>query len=241
MDWAIQVEQLTKSFGHLLALRGIDLRLRRGKFLTIFGPNGAGKTTLIRILSTLLRPTAGRIEILGMDLRDAGEEIRRQIGVLSHQTFLYNNLTPMENLKFYGTLYGLDHLKERIELLLEQVGLEGRRNDPVRTFSRGMQQRLAIARTLLHDPQVVFLDEPYTGLDQHAARMLEGLLGQMRSGQRTILLVTHNLARGLGMGDEVAIQVGGRILYREERGKIDPASFEERYFHCVEEGPAWDS
>ena len=240
-EWAIRVEGLTRSFGHIPALRGINLRLKKGKFLAVFGPNGAGKTTLIRVLSTLLKPTSGQAQILGMNIRNEGETVRRMIGVLSHQTFLYPNLTCLENLKFYGAMYRVAGLQERIEVLLEQVKLKARMHDPARTLSRGMQQRLAIARTLLHDPRMIFLDEPYTGLDQHAARMLEGLLKQMCSGERTVLMTTHSLARGLELCDEAAIQVEGRIVYQEDRDKLDADGFEERYFHYVEEKPAWNS
>ncbi|MFQ5904100.1 MAG: ATP-binding cassette domain-containing protein, partial [Candidatus Binatia bacterium] len=137
-EWAIRVQGLRRSFGHILALRGLDLQLARGSFLTVFGPNGAGKTTLIRILSTLLKPTSGRVEILNMDIGEEGETIREKIGVLSHHTFLYPNLTPFENLKFYGAMYRVNGLKPRIEELLTQVDLKARMHDPVRTLSRGM-------------------------------------------------------------------------------------------------------
>jgi len=181
----IELHQLTKAFGSKVALRGIDLRVAAGESLVIFGPNGAGKTTLIRILSSLSRPTGGSVRIGGLDLRTHADGIRRHLGVVSHAPLLYDSLTAEENLRFFGRLYSLADPEPRITALLERVGLAGRRGDLVRTFSRGMIQRLAIARALLHDPAVLLLDEPDTGLDPQAAEMLHGLLAELsgRTGE----------------------------------------------------------
>jgi heme exporter protein A len=146
----IEIRGLIKSFGHKAVLKGIDLEVADGQFLTLVGPNGAGKTTLIRILATLSRATSGTVWMGGFDLADESIDIRRHMGLVSHQTLLYGDLTPDENLRFYGRMYDVPDLEDRIGTVLRQVGLEGRRHDPVRTFSRGMQQRLAIARAILH-------------------------------------------------------------------------------------------
>jgi ABC-type multidrug transport system ATPase subunit len=235
----IELRKLTKAFGRKIALRGIDLRVAPGESLVLFGPNGAGKTTLIRILSSLSRPTSGAVYIGGLDLRTHAEGIRRHLGVVSHAPLLYDSLTAEENLRFFGRLYGVTDLEGRITLLLEQVGLAARRKDLVRIFSRGMTQRLSIARALLHDPEILLLDEPDTGLDPQAAEMLHRLLADLggrssawRTGSpdlppdapgasrsstqnatRTIVTVTHNLERGLALADRVIILAGGRIVY----------------------------
>lgn len=175
----IELRKLTKAFGSKVALRGIDLRVAPGESLVIFGPNGAGKTTLIRILSSLSRPTGGKVFIGGLDLATHADGIRRYLGVVSHAPLLYDSLTAEENLRFFAQLYAMPCPGERIAEMLGRVGLTARRNDLVRTFSRGMVQRLAIARALLHDPQVLLLDEPDTGLDPQAAEMLHGLLAQL--------------------------------------------------------------
>ena len=178
----IELRKLTKSFGSKYALRGVNLRVMPGESLVIFGPNGAGKSTLIRILSSLSRPTSGTVHIGGLDLATHADGIRRHLGVVSHAPLLYDSLTAEENLRFFAGLYGMSQPEPRITTLLGQVGLTTRRGDLVRTFSRGMVQRLAIARALLHDPQVLLLDEPDTGLDPQAAEMLHDLLVQVSRG-----------------------------------------------------------
>jgi heme exporter protein A len=226
----IEARGLEKWFGPHPAVRGIDFTLHSGEFLTLFGPNGAGKTTLLRLLARSLRPTHGEIRSVGAKADEDDEAFRRRIGVLSHQTYLYGQLTAEENLRLYGRLYGL----ERIDWLLEEVGLQDRRSEYVRTFSRGMQQRLALARTLLHDPELVLLDEPYTGLDPHAGLMLRGVLEKLRDGRRTVVLVTHNLSQGLELASRVVVQVGGRWISDEPRSLIDAAGFEREYTARVE-------
>ncbi len=228
---ALEARALEKWYGPLPAVWGIDFALAAGEFLTIFGPNGAGKTTLLRLLCGALRPTRGEVRIAGERVAGGGEGAawRARIGVLSHQTFLYAGLTAFENLDFYARLYGLDQRRERVERALAEVGLHERRGDRVQVFSRGMQQRLALARTLLHDPVVVLLDEPYTGLDPHAAAMLRAVLERLRDGARTVVLVTHNLSQGLELADRVVVQVGGCWISDEPRAAIDPARFEGVY------------
>jgi heme ABC exporter ATP-binding subunit CcmA len=231
----IYARNLTKSFGNFKALRGIDLHLERGRFLTIFGPNGAGKTTLIKILSTLMKPTSGEIKIAGLDPREEGESIRKQVGVISHSTYLYPNLTAYENLKFYGKMYDLPNLQEKIHAILEEVGLKDRMHDLVRTYSRGMQQRLSIARAILPDPAVMFLDEPYTGLDLHAAEMLRDLLQTVHTRERTLIMTTHSISQGLEVSDTVGILVKGKLVYLESTQKTDGRDFGKTYFYWVEQ------
>jgi len=222
-----------KWYGPHPAVRPLDFRLQSGEFLTLFGPNGAGKTTLLRMLAGALHPTNGEIRVAGERIDRAEHGWRRRIGVLSHQTFLYGRLSAAENLRFYGRLYGVQRLPEEIELRLVEVGLWERRDDAVQGFSRGMQQRLALARTLLHRPDLVLLDEPYTGLDPHAARMLRGVLETLRDGQRTVVLVTHNLSQGLELADRVVVQVAGRWVSDEPRSAVDARGFEQVYTERV--------
>jgi len=240
-DAAIRVRGLWKYFDHFPALRGLDVELARGRFLTIFGPNGAGKTTLIKVLSTQIHPSEGEVEVGGFPLPSEADKLRRRVGVISHNTYLYPTLSARENLLFYGRMYGVSELEDRLSKLLEDVGLGGRRDDRVATYSRGMQQRLSIARALLHDPDIMFLDEPYTGLDQHASKMLRGVLETLHTGERSIVLTTHNLEQGLEMCDEVAIQVRGRMVYREPISSVDRAGFEQVYFDHVGKDFRWDS
>ena len=226
---AVEARGLEKRFGYRVAVGPLDLQLVSGEFTVVFGPNGAGKSTLLRLLAGLARPTRGEVWIGGRRIGEGGEEWRRAVGVLSHQTFLYPGLTATQNLEFYGRLYRLEQRHARVEEALAEVGLADRAGDPVREFSRGMQQRLALARTLLHDPAVVFLDEPYSGLDPHAAALLGNVLGRLRSERRTVLLVTHNLAQGLELADRVIVQARGRWVFDEPRAAIEPAEWEAAY------------
>jgi heme exporter protein A len=247
----IELRKLTKAFGSKVALRGIDLRVQAGESLVIFGPNGAGKSTLIRILSSLSRPTGGRVLIGGLDLATHADGIRRYLGVVSHAPLLYDSLTAEENLRFFAQLYNMKDPAPRIAEMLERVGLTARRNDLVRTFSRGMVQRLAIARALLHDPQLLLLDEPDTGLDPQAAEMLHDLLMQAsgRTGERengsvnggphsptppltysrTIVTVTHSIERGLAIADRVVMLAGGKIVFSDSARGMSQTEFRPLY------------
>ena len=225
----IQVRDLIKSFGPRVALAGVNISVEAGEFVTLVGPNGAGKTTLLRILATLTRPTSGAVQIAGLDPARAGSEARRRIGFLSHQTLLYDDLSAEQNLRFYARMYDLDAAAARVDDLLERVGLAARREDLVRTLSRGMHQRLALARSVLHRPQVLLLDEPYTGLDPQAAQALTDLLVELVGEGGTILLTTHNLERGLALGRRVVMLARGRVVCDKPRDSIDPATFGEAY------------
>jgi heme exporter protein A len=231
---AIEIRNLTKKFGSQVALQGVDLNIAEGEFLTLVGPNGAGKTTLVRILATLSRPTSGEVWVDGWNLADGATTVRQRIGFISHQPLLYGDLTADENLRFYGRLYDVPNLANRIDEVLEQVGLLARRQDPVRTFSRGMRQRLSIARAILHHPTVMLLDEPYTGLDQQAAAMLEEVMRAAGATLHTVLMTTHDLDRGLAMSDQVAILSGGRLVYKVPRTDLDEVSFRQVYREAVQ-------
>ncbi len=229
----VVIQGLTKRFGPTWALRKVDLTLTAGAFLAVFGPNGAGKTTLIRILATLSRPSSGEIYVASVPLKRAGTQLRRSIGLVTHQTLLYPDLSAEENLRFYGRLYDVPNLDWHIDQALERVGLQARRYSLVREFSRGMQQRLSIARAILHDPALLLLDEPYTGLDPEAAETLGEILVTLHGQGRTIVLATHNLERGLALCDEVAILARGRVAYRASREEIDGEDFGAIYRHYV--------
>ena len=225
----IEVRNLAKSFGPRAVLAGVDLSVEAGELVTLVGPNGAGKTTLLRILATLARPTSGTLRIAGQDPVRAGGKVRHTIGFLSHRTLLYDDLTAEQNLQFYARMYDLGDGLARVDDLLERAGLAARRHDLVRTFSRGMQQRLAVARAVLHRPQILLLDEPYTGLDPYATQVLTHLLGELTGGGCTILLTTHNLERGLTRCDRVVVLAQGRLVYDERREAISPGTFSETY------------
>jgi heme exporter protein A len=233
---AIVLENVEKRFGRLAALEGIDLIVPGGA-LALLGPNGAGKSTLLRLVATLSKPTHGRIFIRGVDARKEPERVRADIGLICHQTLLYEELTAGENLRFYGRLYGLHDLKERVRTALEGVGLFGREHDRVRGFSRGMKQRLAIARATLHHPTVLLLDEPFAGLDAAACAMLSDRLRQLRRDGRTVILVTHDLHRGLALTDRFAILNRGRFVAKGETGGLSIEAMESCYENAINQYP----
>ena len=226
---AIEVRKVTKAFGHQVALRGVDLRVSEGEFLTLFGPNGAGKTTLIRIVASLARPSSGEVRLRGQDLGRAAVTLRRDLGLISHNPLLYGDLTAEENLRFFARMYDLPEAGDRVRAVLDQVGLLARRRDPVRGFSRGMVQRLTIARAILHDPAIMLLDEPYTGLDLQAADMLRAVLQDLAASNRTVILTTHNLEQGLEMCDRAAILHRGRLAWEGSRDGVDLAAMKDIY------------
>ncbi|MCZ7546890.1 MAG: heme ABC exporter ATP-binding protein CcmA [Anaerolineae bacterium] len=226
----IEVRNLMKAFGLRPVLRGVDLTVEAGQFLALFGPNGAGKTTLMRILAALSKPSMGVVRVGGYELpRNAGA-VRQRLGVVLHQPLLYEDLTARENLAFFARMYSLDGAGDRVEAILTQVGLAARAHDVVRTFSRGMQQRLSIGRALLHDPDILLLDEPYTGLDPEAAALLDRLLREVIADRpRTILMTTHDLARGLALADQVAVLARGKIVHAGAPDGADAQDFAALY------------
>jgi len=191
----IKVHRLVKRFGAKTVLRGLDFEVKQGEFVALLGPNGAGKTTFLRILASLSRPTLGEVSVSGYALPSQAAAVRARLGVVTHQPLLYGDLTAEENLRFYGRMYGIPEINQKINEVIEILGLTLRRADLVRTFSRGMQQRLAIGRAILHDPEVMLFDEPHTGLDQDACDMLDRLLRDVAGRGRTVVMTSHDLAR----------------------------------------------
>ncbi len=228
-EYIIEAKGLEKKFGYKTALRKVDLFLEEGDCLALFGPNGAGKTTLIQILCSLMRPTSGEVVIAGFDARYNSVALHQIIGVIAHDTFLYSDLTAAENLIFYGRMYNVPQLNEKIEELIKLVGLSEYMNNHVQTFSRGMRQRLSVARAIIHDPMILFLDEPYTGLDQQGAEDLQQLLKRFRDQGKTIVLTSHNLSRGLELCNKVAILKSGALIYQEDIAKINKDDFKRTY------------
>ena len=227
--WDVEVRGLRKSFGSVPVLRGLNLRIAAGQRAVIVGPNGSGKTTLLKILATLLRPSAGAARVAGFDIRSQTSEVRRNIGLLCHQTYLYGELTCQENLLFYARMYGVVDPPQRSRAMLRLVGLEGQTDTLARSLSRGMQQRLALARAIIHEPLVLLLDEPDTGLDQRWADVLRDLVAERAAQGGTTLLTTHNLERSLDLADRVAVLNGGRIVFSARRDDLDVGSFKEAY------------
>ncbi len=229
----IHVHGLTKSYGPIYALRGDDLDVETGESVTIVGPNGAGKTTLLRILATLLQPSSGEARVNGMDLSTRSYDIRARIGFASHRSLVYDSLTVEENLTFYGKLYRVPALAARTEDVLRTVGLLSRRRSRAGTLSRGMQQRLSLARAIIHRPDLMLLDEPYAGLDQESAEMLEILLDAVHGEAGTVIMTTHDLERGLSRGDRVVILNKGRIAFEASSSSLTLQQLRDTYWeHC---------
>ena len=234
---AIETKKLTKVFGDRKALDRVSIEVPEGAFLSIFGPNGAGKTTLVRTLATLSRATSGTALVAGFDAKEEPDKVREHIGLISHNPMLYPDLTAMENLMFTAQLYGVVNAEERVRELLRAVELDHRRFDVVRTFSRGMTQRLSIARALMNDPDVVFLDEPYAGLDPHAVEIFDGLIEQLRDG-RTFIMVSHDLQKGFDVCTHALVLTRGRVVSYAPKEDIDFEQFRQLYRETVGMGVA---
>ena len=218
----ITVRKLVKRFGLKTVLRGMDFSVASGEFVALLGPNGAGKTTFLRILSSLSRPTMGSVNIAGYSLPDQAAAVRRRLGVVSHLPLLYGDLTAEENLRFFARMYNVPHADQRISAVLDLIGLTSRRRDLVRTFSRGMQQRLAIGRAVLHDPEVMLFDEPHTGLDQDACLMLDTVLREVAARGRTVVMTSHDLARVADLASRFDVLSRGVITATVQRSQIEP-------------------
>lgn len=227
------LEKVEKWFGPTVALKGVDLRIEPGDFLVLLGRNGAGKSTLLRVAARLVRPSAGRVEICGLSLEQEAETVRRRIGFVGHQSCLYRNLTARENLRFFSRLYDLPDRESLIENAMTQVGLQSSADREVKGFSRGMQQRLAIARATLHQPELVLLDEPFTGLDWEASEILSQWLEQFVQKGGTVLMVTHDLDHGMGRVNRWVFLNQGKIC-RELKGAT--SSIREEYQRFLREG-----
>ena len=233
----IEIQNLSKSFGAHKALNDLNFSLPEGAFLSVFGPNGAGKTTLLRVLSTLTHQSAGSARVLSYDLKKQPDDIRERIGYISHRSMLYLDLTAEDNLTLAARLYGVSEPAKRVAELLSTVELTARRHDSVRTFSRGMTQRLSIARALVHDPKLVFLDEPYSGLDPHAVEIFDALIEKIREG-RSFVMVSHDLQKGFELASHVLMLAKGRQVMFCEKTALDPESFAARYHAVVGMGVA---
>ncbi|NOZ59612.1 MAG: heme ABC exporter ATP-binding protein CcmA [Euryarchaeota archaeon] len=234
---AVELRDVEKSFGRHRVLRGVTLSVERGEAFVLLGPNGAGKTTLIRIVATLLRQDSGEVRVLGYDARKEAQEVRRRIGVVSHNPLLYEELTARENLEFYARAFGVPI--RRAEEMLERVELEERADDQVSTFSRGMKQRLSIARALLHSPQVLLLDEPTTGLDIRGRRDFYALLERLLEEGVTLLMTTHHPEEAERLCSRGAVLHSGRVVAegRIQELKASVGSLEEAYLRATgEEG-----
>ena len=231
---AIEVRGLKKAFGRTAVLRNLDLDLHWGEVLTILGPNGSGKTTLVKVLATLTRPDAGAVRVSGLDLARAGESVRRNIGVVTHDTLLYDGLTGYENLKFFARMFALTQIEERIETVAERMGMSARLHQRVGTLSHGMKKRFSIARALLHEPAILLMDEPESGLDQEALSMLKDLIVEGTSPFRAVLMTTHNVEYGLALGHRMAILAHGRIAYHESLDTAGTEAVKDAYFRYTE-------
>lgn len=229
----ITVKKLIKRFGPKTVLRGLDFEVGSGEFVALLGPNGAGKTTFLRVLASLSAPSMGQVQIAGFHLPQQSAAVRRRLGVVLHQPLLYGDLTAEENLQFYGRMYGLNDLNERIPEILELVGLKGRQRDLVRTFSRGMQQRLSIGRAVIHDPDVILFDEPYTGLDQDASSMLDDVLLKIADQGKTIVMTSHDLARISELASRFDVISRGVIAASAPRTEVGPHNLLQYYREVV--------
>ncbi len=226
---ALAVSGLVRCFGEREALASVTFSLQPDETLVVFGPNGAGKTTLLRVLATLLLPNAGSVRVLGNEIPREAHAVRARIGFLGHEPLLYTELTGRENLLFYARLYRLGDAFQRIEELLAATGMSARADDPLRNLSKGMVQRLAICRAVLHRPSLLLLDEPRAGLDPDAAELVEPLIGR-RAGT-TRVLVTHDVRGGLVEGDRALGLRGGRVLIDARTSDVNPDAVHGLYAH----------
>ncbi|MEH7009869.1 ABC transporter ATP-binding protein [Neobacillus niacini] len=207
----IEIKKLTKQADNKLILRGIDLSITQGETVAILGPNGAGKSTLLKVLATLIKPTSGLVKINGLDLKKDHIEVKKMFGYLPHSSLLYDHYTPLENLVFFGNLYGVKDVETRARKLVNEVGLSFFINEPVKNFSRGMIQRIAIARAIIHEPKIMLLDEPHTGLDQGAITILNNVVLSMKEKGCTTLMVTHDFKQATEICDRIIIVKNGKI------------------------------
>jgi len=228
----VEAHGLVRSFGGRRAVDGVSFALAGGECLAVFGPNGAGKTTLLRMLAGLLKPTAGAARIAGVEL-PGGPDVRSVVGLISHASMLYGALTARENVELAAKLYGVSRPRDAALRSLERMRVADRAETPVRSLSRGLQQRVSVARAMVHEPEVVLLDEPFTGLDAAGAAALSGALVELRSNGAALILVTHNIEEGLSLATRAAIMNGGRFVRVEEREGLDAAAYAASYRELV--------
>jgi heme exporter protein A len=221
----LDLDGLTRNYGERAALADVTLSLGAGQTLVVFGPNGAGKTTLLRVLATLLRPHAGKVRVLGERLPDDAWRVRGRVGLLAHEPLLYRELSARENLRYHARLHGVD--EEQVEQRLREVGIDERADEPLRTLSRGMTQRVAVARATLHDPELLLLDEPYANLDPAAVEQVAPLIGAGAGATR--VLTSHDPERGLAEADVALGLRAGRVAWLADAESVDPGSVAELY------------
>jgi heme exporter protein A len=231
----IHVRQLIKRFGPKIVLNKMAFDVSQGEFVALIGPNGAGKTTFLRILSSLAKPSIGEVNVAGFHLPGQAASVRQRLGVVSHMPLLYGDLTASENLLFYGRMYDVADLTHRVQEVLQLVGLLHRSGDLVRTFSRGMQQRLAIGRAILHNPDVLLLDEPHTGLDQDACDMLDGVLRDVAVSGRTVVMTSHDFVRAQNLASRFDVLSRGRIVASIPANKLSPDGLQAFYRESLEQ------
>lgn len=227
IDDILIAKDITKSFGRFQVLKGINLTIKRGERYILFGSNGAGKTTLVKILSTILSADSGELMLFGNKIERRSKDIMAMIGFMSHEPYLYSELTALENLNFYANLYSINNKDERIKNLLKEVGLYHRSHDRVGSFSRGMKQRLSLTRSILHDPEIIFLDEPYAGLDIKAQEILNDFIVKLNQKGKTFIIITHDIGKGFDMANTKGILSKGKIVY--ETISREKKVFTEKY------------
>ncbi len=230
----IEIKKLTKQADNKIILKGIDLSIKKGETVAILGPNGAGKSTLLKVIATLIKPSSGEVKINGLDLKKDSNKIKRLMGYLPHSSLLYDHYSPFENLVFFGNLYGVDGVEEKSIELVKRVGLSFFIKEPVKNFSRGMIQRTAIARAIIHDPELLLLDEPHTGLDQGAISILNEVIISMKNKGTTTLMVTHDFKQAAQICDRIIIIKNGKIVDDFNILENNLEFLTEKYKHQVE-------
>jgi heme exporter protein A len=231
----VEVSDLARVFGPRRAVAGVSFSLAAGECLAVFGPNGAGKTTLLRVLAGLLKPTTGSARVSGISL-PGGALARSRIGLISHHTMLYDALSARENVSFAARLYGMRDANARVDDALQRMAMLERANTPVRSLSRGMQQRVSIARAMVHSPQLVLADEPYSGLDDSGARALTALLQELRAAGAAVIIVTHNLVEGLSLATRAVVMQAGKFVREDAASRIDASSYATTYREALSAG-----
>ncbi|MYF98725.1 ABC transporter ATP-binding protein [Candidatus Poribacteria bacterium] len=232
----LSASQITKHFGHRAVVKKADLTINAGEVVAIFGPNGAGKTTFIKILATLLRPTSGQLEIEGTDAIADYAKVRKMLGVIIHEHLAYPTLTPFENLKFFGQIYGVENLEIRCQTLLDEVGLQQFVHEPLQIFSRGMTQRFMIARALLHQPSILLFDEPFSGLDASAKQLVLDRITQERQNGKGILITTHNTELGYHIGTRFFFMINGELEEIARQDEISEKTLVQMYEERLKAG-----
>ncbi len=222
-DWPVKTTGLGLSIDDRPILRDIDLEIRRGEFVAVLGANGAGKSTLLKVIATLTRASTGELRLFGRTVTRESADLRARIGLIAHQSMLYRELTARENLRFFAKLYGIGKPTERVELLLDVIGLSNRGNDPIKSFSRGMVQRVAIARALLHDPELMLADEPFDGLDAPSVAATQGLLTHLHQSGKTIVLVNHDISQSLALAQRIVVLRDGSVAIDAPANELEKA------------------